>query len=77
MLNAAIGDGDIPSWLFVLGGQFDDVRSKGFKYMAAVHQHAMPLMRDMAAASNSIGDMGAKAPMLNVGRDTRPTKSAG
>ena len=77
MLAAAVADGDTPSWLFVLGRQFDDVEAKGVRYMAAVYQHAMPLMRDMAAAANSIGDMGANAPMLNVGRDTRPTKSAG
>lgn len=62
MAYAAVPEGGkTPSWLFVLASLADQVDAKAQAYMLAVHQQAMPIVKDFEKAR---GGMGAVAPML-------------
>lgn len=50
-------------WLFVVGGLARAVDEAVQAYMGAVHQHALPHLRDLASLTKPNGGMGAMAPM--------------
>lgn len=50
-------------WVYVVGGLSRAVHEAVQDYLSAVHQHALPHLRDLAAITRPNGGMGAMAPM--------------
>lgn len=53
----ALDDNKCPPWLFIVGGHSHAIHDATQAYLAAVHQHAAPHLRDLANASKP-GGMG-------------------
>lgn len=53
-----LDDDKCSPWLFIVGGHLHAVYEATQTYLASVHQHAVPHLRDLANASKSGGSMG-------------------